>query len=184
MKRITIILSIALMLITSLSSVGQVVTKTVDDDTAGTLRVELRNASVGATISFDPSIAGQTIMVTMGEIPIDLAQYVTLTINGDANSSTTIQSNGNSRIFNVSSAVAGVMNVNDITFSSGNAVNGGAILASGALSSVNVNNCFFNSNTATGATAGQGGGAIFNDGSYTCANGLCIQYKCSFGSCW
>ncbi|OUS11998.1 hypothetical protein A9Q93_10705, partial [Nonlabens dokdonensis] len=67
MKNITQLSLIVVLFFISTLSIGQVVTKTTDDGTPGTLRVEIANAGSNGTETFDPSIQGQTINITNGE---------------------------------------------------------------------------------------------------------------------
>jgi hypothetical protein len=46
------------------------VTSAADDGSAGTLRAVIGSASSGDTVMFDPSLAGQNITLTQGELAI------------------------------------------------------------------------------------------------------------------
>ncbi|WP_438969135.1 beta strand repeat-containing protein, partial [Nonlabens sp.] len=144
-------------------SFGQVVTKTVDDGTPGTLRVEIANAGANGTVTFDSSIQGQSINITNGDI--DISAFVGLTIDGNnGGSSTTLVGSSANRIFDISTLIAGAISINNIEFANSTSVIGGAVLVSGATTVANFTDCVFTSNTATGNTAAEGGGALYNDG--------------------
>ncbi|PRP66384.1 beta strand repeat-containing protein [Nonlabens agnitus] len=164
MKNFTLLVSVvAVYFLGAFCVDAQVVTKTVDDGTDGTLRIEIADAGTGGTVTFDPSIQGQTINVTMGAIPINA--FAAITIDGNnGGTPTTISSGSNSRIFDVDATIAAVINFDSVIFRDGSAENGGAILASGATTVVNITDCEFRSNIATGAAATNGGGAIWNNG--------------------
>jgi hypothetical protein len=68
-----------------------------DDAGAGSLRQAVIDAPDGATIQFDASIAGQTIVLTTGEIAIEK----TLTIEAPVPAGMTISGNLSSRVFRV-----------------------------------------------------------------------------------
>ena len=78
--------------------VGPTITVTnTDDDGAGSLREAITNAPSGATIQFDAGIAGQTIVLSTGQLTIDKL----LTIEGPVPRGITISGGLNSRIFRV-----------------------------------------------------------------------------------
>jgi hypothetical protein len=77
------------------------VTSAADDGTAGTLRAEITAATSGDTINFDPSLAGQTIALTNGELAINKS----LDIEGSGADQLTVSGNNASRIFDISSGV-------------------------------------------------------------------------------
>ena len=72
MKKITRALLFAVIASFTGLATGQVVDLTTDSNPTvdGELRFEIQNAAAGATITFDPSIAGQTITLVQGEIDI------------------------------------------------------------------------------------------------------------------
>jgi hypothetical protein len=74
------------------------VTSAADDGTAGTLRAEIAAAKSGDTINFDPSLAGQTITLTSGELAITKS----LDIEGLGPDRLTISGNNASRVFDIS----------------------------------------------------------------------------------
>jgi hypothetical protein len=74
------------------------VTSAADDGSAGTLRAVIGAASSGATINFDPSLAGQTITLTGGELAITQS----LDIEGLGADQLTVSGNDAGRVFDVS----------------------------------------------------------------------------------
>src|SRR5260370_25665663 len=68
------------------------------DSGDGSLRVAIAAASSGDTITFDPSLAGQTITLTSGELAIDKS----LDIKGLGADQLTISGNDASRVFDIS----------------------------------------------------------------------------------
>jgi hypothetical protein len=124
-----------------------------NDKGPGSLRHTITNAKSGDSIVFAPSLDGQTITLTRGQ----LAVSKNLDIEGLGAGQLTISGNAASRIFDISSGVS--LTLAGLTLSNGLAVKGGAILdeagAGLALSHVVLSN-----NQAVG---GLGGGAIFND---------------------
>ncbi len=143
-----------------------IVTNT-NDSGAGSLRQAILDAeaTVAAdTITFAASLAGGTIVLTLGDLDIstditingdtngDLAADIT--ISGDADGSGTANA-GDSRIFNLFDGNAGTADVTlqSLTLTGGySAVNGGGIYAAG-ISSLTVEH-----STVRDSTAGFGGG--------------------------
>src|ERR1700712_603539 len=80
-----------------LNSATLIVTNTGDTG-SGSLRAGITAAAPGDTITFDPSLNGQTIVLTSGQIAINK----TLTINGPGATNLAISGNNTSRIFNIS----------------------------------------------------------------------------------
>ncbi|MGB3591948.1 MAG: choice-of-anchor Q domain-containing protein [Nonlabens sp.] len=147
---------------------AQVVTSTADDGTQGTLRVEINDALANPlannTITFDPSLSGQFIILTQGQIDIDAGILGNLTITGDSNNPVTVDGSAANRIFNITSTIVGTVTINDLNLSNGSATSGGAIQVSGATTVLNLNGMSVSFNEATGTAATDGGGALFNDG--------------------
>ena len=167
---------------------------TVDGDySAGHLSlreaVALADAGSGtATITFDASLAGQTIRLTNGEIASSTAlsidaQDLGITITGDANgddatltgsditdlSSTSLASLAdNSRIFDFT-ATSGTVSLNGLTLTGGhtpaNAASGGAVYSA---SNLVITNSTIAGNS-TGGSASYGGG-VYAAGSVTLTN--------------
>ncbi len=73
-----------------------------NDAGAGSLRATIAGANAGDTIEFDPSLKGQTITLTSGELA--LTQDITIDgdIDGDHKADITISGGGNSRVFDIS----------------------------------------------------------------------------------
>src|ERR1019366_1104536 len=145
-----------------------VVNTAADNDAAGqlTLRdaINLANALGGGTITFAPSLAGQTITLTSGELP-RITSNVTIDATGVANLA--VSGGGNFRVFDIAQNAAG--SITGLTIEDGNGIsgssnpsinsydeNGGAIYNSGTLT---VSTDTFTGNTAPGAVAD--GGAIY-----------------------
>jgi hypothetical protein len=131
------------------------------DSGAGSLRAEIAAAHNGDTINFAPSLVGQTITLTSGELLIKKS----VTINGPGTSQLTISGDNLSRVFELSNLTKPQVTLSGLTISNGNGVfaagssqtnngKGGAILNDGTLT---VSNCILSGNTAV-----QGGG-IYND---------------------
>jgi hypothetical protein len=156
------------------------VTSAADDGSAGTLRAEIAAANSGDTINFDPSLAGQTITLTTGELFIDTS----LDIEGLGPDQLTVSGGGNSRVVAVSSGVNVTLAGMTVT---GGAANdtlpdrfGGGILNDGSLT---LNNCDISGNVAEGASGyattggggspagnGLGGGIYMAEGTLTINN--------------
>jgi hypothetical protein len=115
------------------------VTSAADDGSAGTLRAVIAAANSGDTINFDPSLAGQTITLTRGELAITKS----LDIEGLGRHPLTVSGNHASRVFDISGGVT--VTIADLTmtdgFANGSAPvlasTGGAILNFGALTLAN-----------------------------------------------
>ncbi|BCM92017.1 hypothetical protein IAD21_03896 [Abditibacteriota bacterium] len=144
-----------------------VVTNTTDSD-PGSLRaaIALANANADAdTISFDPSLAGQTITLTSGALSI----ASTISIDGSSGSAggITVSGNDNSRVFLVQvispvfSNVFSLSNVN-IVHGKNNDI-GSGIYNGGTL---HLSNCTLSDNTAVT----QGGGLYSSGGPFTLKN--------------
>jgi len=123
----------------------------------------------GDDIVFDPSLAGGTITLTTGQIPIG----IDLTITGPADDPITIDANNNSRIFalfgGANIVLSNLIIVNG-HFSGTMNENGGAIIATSfPLSNLEVNDCTFinNSVECTGTSCQARGGAISSAGGLT-----------------
>lgn len=136
------------------------VTNTADAGT-GSLRDAILNAPAGATIVFDPSIDGQTITLTSGELMIANP----LTIEGSATKGMTISGGNNSRVLNFNGPSAGVVRMSNLTITGGTtSAEGGGIF--NAMSLV-LDHVMIAGNSA----AFDGGGVYgFSHGSLTIAN--------------
>jgi hypothetical protein len=156
------------------------VTSTADSGT-GSLRAEIAAANSGDTIDFAPSLAGQTITLTGGELAINKS----LDIEGPGANQLAISGGDRSRVFDITASNAsvtlagltisngldfytggGILNVgtlavNNSTLSGNSAVDGGGIKNLGTLT---VNNSTLSGNSA------DYGGAIENGGTLTVTN--------------
>ena len=126
------------------------------------LRAEIAAAKTGDTIAFAPSLNGQTITLTSGELLITQS----LTIDGPGAGNLTISGNFASRVFEVGQSNGIKVTLSGLTITSGVAqdgLGGGAIENFGNLT---VSNCTLSGNAAqlTGSFPEGSGGAIFNQG--------------------
>jgi hypothetical protein len=128
------------------------VTNTTDND-QGSLRQAIAAAASGDTINFDPTLNGQTITLTSGELGIGQ----NLTITGPGANLLAINGNANGRVFNIAPGA-------DVTIS-------GLTITNGSVPADNVGGGVFNDHatltisscTLSGNSAGAGGG-IYNNG--------------------
>ena len=119
-----------------------------------TLREAITTVGDGKTITFDPSIAGQTITLTS---PLTISKN--LTIEGTY-SNITVSGNNAVRVFQVDT---GTVSLNGLTITQGNTADyGGGI---NNLATLTVNHSTFTSNSA-----GDQGGAIYNKGTLNINN--------------
>ncbi|MDM8565039.1 choice-of-anchor Q domain-containing protein [Candidatus Halobeggiatoa sp. HSG11] len=122
-----------------------------------TLREAIANANAGNTITFDPSIAGQTITLTS---QLNIAQNLTIDGTGQK---ITISGNNAVRVFEI---ISGTVTFNSLTIANGNVGtnNGGGIRMSGTPGiNVTINNCTFTGNSAkhnAGIDVGTNGNTI------------------------
>jgi parallel beta-helix repeat protein len=122
-----------------------------NDSGPGSLRAAIASAHNGDTINFDPSLNGQTITLTTGELLIKKS----LTISGPgasllAISGNAISGNNGSRVFDVSTSRSQVI-LSGLTLENGNGVGGGANSFGGAienLGTLTVSNCIVTSSSA------------------------------------
>jgi hypothetical protein len=137
------------------------VTSAADDGTAGTLRALIGAANSGDTIQFTPSLAGQTITLTQGELNIGKS----LDIEGLGANELTISGNNQSRVFDISVGTASVT-LAGLTISNGlSTYAGGGIYNTGTLT---VNSCTVSGNAAYSNGVGDDyGGAIYSFGTLT-----------------
>jgi LPXTG-site transpeptidase (sortase) family protein len=143
--RLLLIIALAAGMVSQPGGTVHAATLTVNnnfDSGAGSLRQAVTDAVSGDTITFNPSLAGQTILLTSGEISIDKS----LTIDGSSlGSQVTISGNTASRIFNIGEAS---LALDSLKLINGKADHGGAILNNGTLF---ITNSTFSNNTATAA---------------------------------
>ncbi len=129
------------------------------DSGAGSLRYEIAQAVSGDTIQFAPSLDGQTIPLTSGEL--DITQN--LDIDGPGAQLLTV-SGGSSRVFAIAAGVK--VSLSGLTIADGLAVQGGGIDNSGTLT---VDHCILTGNTAVGGSGtattpgAANGGGIANE---------------------
>jgi hypothetical protein len=155
------------------------------DSGAGSLRAEIAAAKSKDTIVFAPSLAGQTINLTSGELLIQK----NLTIAGPGAGQLTVSGGGNSQVFEV--AARAKVTMSGLTISNGSAIglNGGPELGGGILNhgTLTVSGCTLSSNhalygggianfggtltvsgcTLSGNDGGFAGGGIWNGGTLT-----------------
>jgi hypothetical protein len=159
------------------------------DSGAGSLRADIAAAHPGDTIDFAPSLNGQTIMLTSGELFIKNR----LTISGPGASQLTVSGNYTSRVFEVAQTakqviLSGMKIINGVASNSG----GGGILNHGTLT---VSGCTLSGNSATygggiasfnltltvsgctlsGSTATTAGGGIYNAFSVVTVSGSTLS---------
>ena len=128
------------------------------DSGPGSLRQALADARNEDIISFDPSLNGQTITLTSGELVVNRI----LSINGPGPRSLAIDANHASRVFHVTSGASVGISGLSIINGSASGLYGGGIYNDHAL--LDVINCTLSGNSAN-APNGAGGG-IYNDASY------------------
>ncbi len=116
--------------------------------------IVLANAHTGAdTITFAPSVAGQTITLTLGELAFTDTTGAT-TVSGSADSPVTVSGNDASRVFKVMAGAAATLS--DLVATRGMANSGAAIANYGSLTLVR--------STVSRSNAPDDGSAFFNYG--------------------
>jgi hypothetical protein len=130
----------------------------IADSGPGSLRYEIAAAKSKDTIVFAPSLDGQTITLTSGEL--DLTKN--LTIQGPGGGQLTISGGGNSRVFEVASKTT--VTLSGLTISNGTAANGGGIYVDHG-GTLTISNSTLSSDAATTY-----GGGIYNSGTLTINN--------------
>ena len=138
----------------------EIIVNNTNDSDSGSLRNAIASAQPGDTITFDPSLTNQTILLSHGQQIIDK----NLTIDGFKAPKLTIKGSGNSRIFRVSNGAN--FTLKNLTITGGKVLGtdpnkledagGGAILIAGN-SPTTIENCIFEGNSA-----GMGG-AIYSE---------------------
>jgi len=141
---------------------------TANDQGLGSLRYAIAIAAPGDTIEFAPTLAGQTIILTSGQLAI----ASDLTIVGLGANQLTISGNDASGIFDI--LAPATVNISNLTVSSGAAITGGGLYIEGGGSFVSLSQCIFSNNLATNGS----GGAISDVGSAN-AGSLTID-ECTF----
>jgi len=146
-----------LILAQTANAATNIVTSSADDNSPGTLRRVISNSVSGDTITFDPNLSGQTILLTTGRII--LSNSLTLDASQLA-ARLIIDGNTNGRIFQVFSNTT--VAIDSLTLTNGRATVGGGIANQGALT---LNRC-----TVTGNSSSLYGGGIYNVGGLTLSN--------------
>jgi hypothetical protein len=146
------------------------VTNTLDNG-KGSLRYEIAHASKNSLIVFAPSLDGQTITLTSGELDITKG----MTIEGPGADKLTISGGHHSRVFAVNASTS--VTVSGLTISDGTAFpsnlaipfwgDGGGILN---LSTLVLAGCTVSNNDAIGDIAPAFGGGIYNAGNMSVTN--------------
>ena len=124
------------------------------DSGAGSLRAEIAAAHDRDTIVFAPSLDGQTITLTSGELLIKH----NLTITGPGASQLAVSGNNASRVFEVSKTLNSVT-LSGLTISNGGSTYGGGIFNHGTLT--------VSGSALFGNSAASGGGGIYNTNSFS-----------------
>ena len=141
---------------------GLVVTTTADSE-EHSLRAAVAYSPSGSTVTFNPGLAGQTILLTSGQLELGK----NLTIDGSAlPGGITINGNHAGRIFQVDGGVTVVLNsltITNGTDTGGGNAGGGGILSYGSLT---LDNCTLAGNSANQASWG-GGGILSYQGTLT-----------------
>ncbi|MBK8046744.1 MAG: Ig-like domain repeat protein [Anaerolineales bacterium] len=129
----------------------------INDSGPGSLRAAVTDACLATTILFTPTLQGQTISLTSGEIAID--KYIN--IEGLGSAQLAISGNDAGRIFNITPGFYSL--VKDLTLEHGRSLagSGGAILNQGILQVEDV---------VIANSAAMHGGAIANQGTLTVTN--------------
>ncbi len=123
------------------------------DSGAGSLRAEIAAAQTGDTINFAPSMDGQTIKLTSGQLVINKS----VTIQGPGAGQLAISGNNTLRVLDVNGATNPNVTLTGLTITEGNAGsgNGGGIYSSYG-STLTISGCTLSNNRAFD------GGGIYN----------------------
>ncbi len=163
----------ALLLAPSVAFAATLTVTNNSDSMPGSLRAMIASSSPGDTINFSPSLSGQTITLTSGELPISHS----LTVTGLGASSLTVSGGNNSRVFDVN-ASGGTVSISGLKITGGQAPttgdpDGGAVLVEAGTFNLTNATITNSKTTQTGNTThvctgfcGSGGG-ISNDSSST-----------------
>jgi hypothetical protein len=133
------------------------VVTTAADSGAGSLRQAIADTCPGGAITFDPSLNGQTITLTSGELVIDR----NLTITGPGANLLAVSGNNASRVFNIGAGVT--VTLQRFAVSNGRDADAGGIRNAGILT---VRDSAFTGNSPTNNRSA----AIFNTGTLTVTN--------------
>ena len=157
------------------------VTNTLDSG-HGSLRYEIAHANKNTTIDFAPSLSGQTITLTSGELDITTG----LTIQGPGAGQLTISGGKNSRVFDVNASAPVVLSGLTVSGGDGYAVSGLAYPYDGEgggilnLSTLTLSGCIVSGNSVSEIGLNFGGG-IYNAGTLT-LTGCTVSNNSAFGS--
>jgi hypothetical protein len=126
------------------------------DSGPGSLRATVADANSGDVIQFSPSLLGETIRLTTGQIEVG----VNLSLRGPGSAFLNIGGGGASRIFDIGNSAQ--VTLSGVTLQRGLSSRGGAVLNE-AGSSLTVRDAAFIGNHAVGDANGNSlGGAIYN----------------------
>jgi hypothetical protein len=126
------------------------------DNGPGSLRAEIAAAQSGDKIGFDPSLAGQTINLTSGELAINQS----LDIEGPGGNNPPVSVGGNgSRAFDITNPGANVI-LAQLVIEGGAAAQGGGIYDAGATLSLSHDALMNAAQGASGAVGSAGGDAL------------------------
>ena len=133
----------------------------LNDSGPGSLREALSLIADGGTVTFDPGLAGGTLMLTSGQLTVDSS----VTVDASAAAPVSISAGGASRVLQVQAGA--VVAMNDLVVRDGAAApQGGGILNFGDLSLDRVVVSDNTENSPAPASFDLGGGGIYNgDGS-------------------
>ena len=127
------------------------------DSGSGSLRAEIAAAkNNGGVIVFDPSLDGQTITLTSGELQVTK----NLTIQGPGAGLLAITASGGTGVFLVDPS--GNLNLSGLTLEGCKNTGAGGAIYNDVGGTMTISDC-----TITGNTAGGNGGAIYNGGTMT-----------------
>ena len=131
--------------------------------------VALANASSGPhTITFAAALSGQPVRLTLGQMLITDP----LTLRGLGAAKTTIDGRYNSRMFDITTTVAGPVTFDGLTLTrgrtTGNVENDGGAIRSYSTGQLTIRNSIISGNSTMGDTAS--GGGIYAQGSVTVIN--------------
>jgi len=142
-----------------------------NDNGVGSLRQTIFDAPSGSTINFDPSLAGQTIALSV-QLTIDKD----LTIDGSGLSSRVVLSGNNvSRIMRIT-FLAGNVTISDLTFTKGFSADFGSAIYMNSSAQLTLNNTTFTQNQSSSSG---GAIAIRGSGSLTISNSTFYQNQTS-----
>jgi large repetitive protein len=155
---------------------GAIIVTNTDDDGPGTLRQAIADAPVGATVQFDPGIAGQTITLTTGELTIAKP----LTIEGPAMGGVAISGGGLSRVLLVFWNIP--VSLRNVTITGGISEGLGDGIANGGLLTLDHVTVSDNGPPLVGAMGSEGGGIYnYEEGQLTLVNSTVSRNRAEKG---